>query len=158
MNNEAGVWSFCPSSFSLTKGYRSKCQLRNLIGKWRRRANARNVISRAKSRLPAFASWLANLIAFFCCYWSMLSWFLVDVGLQSAGVAIRVISREFRKRQQQPQRRHESMIWLAEWGKIIVLHVRHAFFVKMFGRSQPNKDMKMSYLRFWRRGPAVVNL
>ena len=58
----------------------------------------------------------------------MLSWFLVDVGLQSAGVAIRVISREFRKR--------------------LVLHVRHAFFVKMFGRSQPNKDMKMSYLRF----------
>jgi len=30
-------------------------------------------------------------------------------------------------RQQRQQQRHKSMIWLVEWRKIIVLHVRHAF-------------------------------
>ena len=35
-----------------------------------------------------------------------------------------VPSTKFEKWQRQ---RHQSMIWLVEWGKIIVLHVRHAF-------------------------------
>ena len=36
------------------------------------------------------------------------------------------IYRVFKKWLRQWQR-HKSMIWLVEWGKIIVLHVRHAF-------------------------------
>ena len=35
---------------------------------------------------------------------------------------------EFKKwRRQRGQRRHKSMIWLVEWGKIIVLHVQQDF-------------------------------
>ena len=38
-----------------------------------------------------------------------------------------VVLREFKKRQQLQRQRHKSMIGLVEWWKIIVLHVRHAF-------------------------------
>ena len=41
------------------------------------------------------------------------------------------------------------LIWLVEWGKIIVLHVRHAFWYNVWC-SQPNDNLKFSYLRFWR--------
>ena len=35
--------------------------------------------------------------------------------------------REFKQGRRQRQRQHEkTMIWLVEWWKIIVLHVRHA--------------------------------
>ena len=33
----------------------------------------------------------------------------------------------YQGRRQRQRRRQKTMIWLAEWGKIIVLHVRHAF-------------------------------
>ena len=34
-----------------------------------------------------------------------------------------LVSKKWRRQRQ----RHKSMIWLVEWGKIIVLHVRHTF-------------------------------
>ena len=41
-----------------------------------------------------------------------------------------------------------SMMWLVEWGKIIVLHVRHAFWCSF-----------LTFLRFWRQQElAAVNL
>ena len=49
------------------------------------------------------------------------------------------------------------MILLVEWGNIIVLHVRHAFWSN-FWRSLPNDDVKSSYLKVWpKREPAAVN-
>ena len=43
------------------------------------------------------------------------------------------------------------MIWLVEWGKVIVLHVRHAFWCNLW-RSLPEDDVK-----FWRqRKPAAI--
>ena len=43
---------------------------------------------------------------------------------------------EFKKwRGQRPRQHHKSMIWLAEWGKIIVLHVRHSFCCKFLTQS-----------------------
>ena len=45
-------------------------------------------------------------------------------------------NREFKKWLRQRQRqRHKSMIWLVEWGKIIVLHVRHAFWCNVLTKS-----------------------
>ena len=41
-----------------------------------------------------------------------------------------LISLKIWRRQRQPQR-HKSMNWLVEWGKIIVLHVRHAFWFNL---------------------------
>ena len=41
---------------------------------------------------------------------------------------------ELKKRRWQRQR-HKSMIWLVEWGKAIVLHVRHAFWWKLLTQS-----------------------
>ena len=66
--------------------------------------------------------------------------------------------REFKKwRRQLPRQRHKLMIWLVEWGKIIVLHVRHDFLYNSW-RSLPKDDVKFSYLRFWRqRKSAAIN-
>ena len=68
----------------------------------------------------------------------------------------RPINGEFKKWRKQWQRqRHKSIIWLVEWWKVIVLHVRHLF----WWRNRSNDDMKVSLLRFWRqRRPTVVNL
>ena len=42
--------------------------------------------------------------------------------------------------------------------KILVLHVRHAFWCTFFWRSLPNEDEKFSYLKFWRqRQHAAIN-
>ena len=67
-------------------------------------------------------------------------------------------SSNFKKWRRQLQRqRNKSKIWLAAWGKIIVLHVQHAFWCN-FLRSLPNDDVKFSFLRFWwQREPAIVN-
>ena len=43
----------------------------------------------------------------------------------------------------------KNMIWLVEWEKIIVLHVRHAFWWNFFLRSLPNDDIKFSYWLFF---------
>ena len=41
---------------------------------------------------------------------------------------VSVSTGSFKKwRRQRQRQRHKSMIWLVEWGKITVLHVRHAF-------------------------------
>jgi len=41
--------------------------------------------------------------------------------------SITIDSRELKQGRRQGQRQHlKTMIWLVEWGKIIVLHVRHA--------------------------------
>ena len=68
-------------------------------------------------------------------------------------------NREFKKWLRQRQRqRHKSMIWLVEWGKIIVLHVRHAFWCN-FWRSLSDDDVKFAYLRLRRqRESAAVDL
>ena len=59
-------------------------------------------------------------------------------------------NREFKKwRRQRPWQRHESMIWLVEWRKIIVLHVRHAFWCNFFYVVCQTRDEKFSFLRFW---------
>ena len=48
------------------------------------------------------------------------------------------------------------MIWLVERGKIIVLHVWHAFLCNFWRSSD---DVKFAFLRFWQqRKPAAVNL
>jgi len=82
-----------------------------------------------------------------------------ELGLQQAFRNDRgTHNREFKIwRRQRQRKRHKSMIWLVEWRKIIVLHVRHAFGA-MFWRNLPN-DVKFSYLRFWQqRVLAAVNL
>ena len=49
---------------------------------------------------------------------------------------------EFKKwRRARRRQRHKSMIWLVEWIKKVVLHVRHAFRCN-FWRSLPNDDVK----------------
>ena len=52
----------------------------------------------------------------------------------------------------------QIMVWFVEWGKIIVLHVQHAFWcIRLTYLS--NDEVKVSYLRFWRQQePAAVNL
>ena len=54
------------------------------------------------------------------------------------------INRELIKkwRLQRHRQRHKSMIWLIEWGKIMVLHMRHTF----WWRSLPNDDVQFSHL------------
>ena len=50
------------------------------------------------------------------------------------------------------------IIWLVEWGQIIVLHVQHAIRNISLG-SLWNGDVKFSYLRFWRqREPTAIQL
>ena len=57
-------------------------------------------------------------------------------------------SREFKKwRRQRPRQRHKSMIWMVEWGKIILLHMWHAFWCNFWRSLQEN--VKFSYLKFW---------
>ena len=47
-----------------------------------------------------------------------------SLGLLSASSG----NSEFKKRRPPLQRQHQKlMIWLVDWGKLIVLHVRHAF-------------------------------
>ena len=66
-------------------------------------------------------------------------------------VAVGSVTGEFKIwRRQRQRQRHKSMIWLVVWGKIIVLHVQHAFWCH---------DVKFSYLRFCRQlEPAAGNL
>jgi len=61
-----------------------------------------------------------------------------------------LVTRKLKKRRRQRQR-HKSMIWLAEWRKIIVLHVRHALWCIFFWRRLPNDDVKFSDWIFWRQ-------
>ena len=72
--------------------------------------------------------------------------------------ACTILNREFKKwRRQRPRQYHKLMIWLIEWGKIIVLHVRHDFWCN-FWCSLPKDDVTFSYLRFWRqRESAAIN-
>ena len=55
--------------------------------------------------------------------------------------------------------RHKSMICSIDRGKIIVLHVRHAFWCNVW-RNLANDDVKcFDFLRFWRQhDSAAVNL
>ena len=60
-----------------------------------------------------------------------------------------------------PRQRHrqKTTIWLVEWGKLTMLHVRHALGAFFFLPSLSNDDVKFSNLRFWRqRKPAALNL
>ena len=68
-------------------------------------------------------------------------------------------NREFKKwRGQRPRQHHKSMIRLAEWGKIIVLHVRHAFCCKFLTQSAKWRREIYGFEVLVQREPTAVNL
>ena len=73
-------------------------------------------------------------------------------------LSIHTGNREFKKRRRKRQR-HKSMIWFAEWGKTIVLHVLHAFWWNFFHIVFKMTTWNFLYLKIWRqRELAAVNI
>ena len=66
-----------------------------------------------------------------------LKWNFEDLGLFASfyNFLLRSLSRKRRMHRQQHQQRHRSLIWLVEWGTIIALHVRHAFWCNVLTQS-----------------------
>ena len=114
-NNHNEFHSFTCFYYNKSRGLRQICVSQLLI-----------IISFFQSTASTF--WVVNyknkMLEFICkvmrpqCHGSMLQWFSCH------NRAFRELSK-WRQQWQQPF--HKSVIWLIEWGKILVLHVRQAF-------------------------------